>query len=430
MTLLSHTEPACLYEAIDLFIKQCTINNLEGDIIVEDTKRLSFKIDSENYYSEKIAHEICCSIRIISNGNSGYSYIQSIDRDHLKIAINSAISSLSSEKALTTSPYHEYPLSIINKDTHHSIDEDNIQLTLDDLDTTNSDTLCPSRGKSITSVHRIFQATSGAIIDKIEKSYLYFTSACEAKNRRYITSEVEFFSKKENQASDIAKKCINKHIISKNKINSASLKKYDLIFSPSVIGELLNCNNYFFLPSDQTIERVDEINWDNRINLYEVSGFDGSLIKNEIDFEGTPKSDTCILEKGKLKQILHNRQTASDHFTYSTGNAIRPMRGKIGVGSSLFLFDTGDETNSQLYQGEYLYIVSIKGQYGLINGSGNILCEGYLMSNNEAIASFSDFQFYLNFFELFSNIAGVGNQQFTSKQKDLQTPEIRISSNN
>ena len=88
------------------------------------------------------------------------------------------------------------------------------------------------------------------------------------------------------------------------------------------------------------------------VTIIDDGKMEGGILSAPFDGEGVPTSKKLLLEKGVLKQFLHNTYTAAKANTQSTGNGTRgTYRSTPGVGTTNFYLAPGDLSpkNNQRY---------------------------------------------------------------------------------
>jgi len=103
--------------------------------------------------------------------------------------------------------------------------------------------------------------------------------------------------------------------------------KYDIIFEPLAIANLLNLvsrsASSFFVDSgfsflkDKLNKKIGSLN----VNLIDSGRIENGYASTMFDDEGVPTQTTPIIEKGILKNYLHNTSTARKYKTKTTANA-------------------------------------------------------------------------------------------------------------
>lgn len=135
--------------------------------------------------------------------------------------------------------------------------------------------------------------------------------ATSLKNFDYINASKE--------ATEIA-------ILSKNpkKIKSG---RYDILFSPlpfaNIVEQLGNAASIFSVESGLSCleGKIGKPIGSEKLTLTDSGNLDGGLFSSPFDDEGHPTQETKIIEKGILKNYLHNTSTAIKYKEKSTGNA-------------------------------------------------------------------------------------------------------------
>jgi PmbA protein len=138
-----------------------------------------------------------------------------------------------------------------------------------------------------------------------------------------------------------------------------------------------------------------------------------NLFFSYFDSEGVAKYDKKIIDKGVLKTLLYNMNTAKKDGTVSTGNA-QSKGSKMGVGFSNILVKKGSKSLNNLIASisDGVYITDISGLHaGLNSSSGDFSLEaqGFKIENGKIAYPLTLLTVGGNLFKLFNDIIDIGS---------------------
>ncbi|MBN3037640.1 MAG: TldD/PmbA family protein [Candidatus Diapherotrites archaeon] len=133
------------------------------------------------------------------------------------------------------------------------------------------------------------------------------------------------------------------------------------------------------------------------------------------DAEGVPAQKKILVEKGVLKQFLHNRETAKRLGTRSTGNARSQSPTEFPlVRMSNTFFDKGDRSIEELLEGmgRGVFVSGMKGGVTEPNtGYFQFAAEyGHLIENGEKTAPLRDITLVGNIVKTLKNVEALGKE--------------------
>lgn len=198
---------------------------------------------------------------------------------------------------------------------------------------------------------------------------------------------------------------------------------YPAILSGAVMAELIDA----FLPAFFGENRregmsglkaeVGESAASDHIWLREVPDLHGARRRRTIDDEGTPTSDKYLIRNGILQEILHNRKTAQQENTESTGNGFRfSLQSNVATGVTNLLFGSSDEakrkTLKELEQElqEGILVTKVDGVFAgadSVTGEFSLIAGGKRICGGKEEGSFREVTISGNFFDLLKRIKKV-----------------------
>ncbi len=162
-------------------------------------------------------------------------------------------------------------------------------------------------------------------IDESDENSMFYISSRMLKDDK--SAHYTFCSRKieeiDKEGIEEAKKSIGQKI----KFKKAKERRYKVLFSPLAFSNLLSnftdFSSAFFVKSGYSFLK-DKIG--KKVASEEISIYDSGIEKNGIfsrkfDDEGVATKKTLIVEKGILKNYLHNSTTAKEYGKNTTGNA-------------------------------------------------------------------------------------------------------------
>lgn len=126
------------------------------------------------------------------------------------------------------------------------------------------------------------------------------------------------------EATDIA----SRYAVEAKKQESIPAETYDIIFSPMVIGNIFNLigsmASAMYIDMGLSIfsgKKIGEEIGSKRLTLIDNPRNPKSYSATAFDHEGLATQTNIIIEKGKIKSLLHNSKTAKKYGVKSTANA-------------------------------------------------------------------------------------------------------------
>ncbi len=192
--------------------------------------------------------------------------------------------------------------------------------------------------------------------------------------------------------------------------------KYDLIFDPLSAANLLSAvggySSAFFVDSGLSFLRgkIGKKIASKKVTLIDsgiiINGYDSS----PFDDEGVPTKNTTIIEKGILKNLLHNTSTARKNKTKTTANA-----GLVIPQPHNIILERGRTSKEKLFKDfNGLYITNLwytrfqnhlKGDFSTIPRDGI-----FLIQNGDIIKSIKDIRISDNLQRILENIENISNK--------------------
>jgi PmbA protein len=219
--------------------------------------------------------------------------------------------------------------------------------------------------------------------------------------------------------------------------------KYNVIFDPLAIANLLGLvgrsSSAFIVDVGVSFLRGK---FGKRVGSDKVTLEDDGRIKNGygstmFDDEGVPTQKTTIIEKGILKNYLHNTSTAKKYNTKTTGNA-----GLIAPSTTNIILKEGKSSKEKLFDEvkNGLYITNVwytRFQNYLTGDFSTIPRDGiFLIKNGEIVKSIKGIRVSDNLQRILENVISISNKPEwimwwgLETQTPVLTPYVLVSNAN
>ena len=207
---------------------------------------------------------------------------------------------------------------------------------------------------------------------------------------------------------------------------------YDIILSPMVAGNLLSLIG--FMASAMAIDmgfsifmgkKLGEKVASDKLTLIDDPRLEDAYNSASFDDEGVPTYTKPIIEKGILKNILHNTKTAKKHGTKSTGNAgwIMPEPWNLVV-------QAGDLKEDELIGEVKRGLLVTNNWYtrlqNYIDGTFSTILRDaiFLIENGRIVKATSKLRIADKLPRLLSNIVALGKESYQAKWWEIDKPVI------
>ena len=143
---------------------------------------------------------------------------------------------------------------------------------------------------------------------------------------------------------------------------------------------------------------------------------EGYDIVTPFDAEGVAAYRKTVIENGVLKTLLHNRETAKEANTKSTGNASKASyAAPVGISPYAFCIEAGELSKEQLLKRAEngVYITEIKGIHAgadSVTGDFSLESAGFLIENGKKTTPVKSFTIAGNFFELLKSVDALSDK--------------------
>ena len=215
------------------------------------------------------------------------------------------------------------------------------------------------------------------------------------------------------------------------KPQTTSSGRYDVVFGPSIFANLMN--NVMDATSAFNIDAglsflTDEIG--SEVASPQLTIVDDGTIPEgpnarAFDDEGIPTKRTIVIERGKLKNLLHNSTTAKKFNTSTTGNA-----GWIAPSSWNIIIEKGSYKENELFEklDNGLYITNNwytrfqdyrKGDFSTVPRDGI-----FKIKNGKIVSSLKNIRISDNISRIIKNVEAISNFQYWVRWWEVSTPTL------
>ncbi|RYZ47563.1 MAG: TldD/PmbA family protein, partial [Proteobacteria bacterium] len=212
--------------------------------------------------------------------------------------------------------------------------------------------------------------------------------------------------------------------------------RYDVIFSTdeweSILGAHLGAFSAKAVKEGTSYYRkkLETSIANSGLTMRDLPKYKDGFSYSAFDDEGMPHSDLTVIDKGVLKSFYHNSATARFFKQKSTAHGSRGAKGSLGVSPTQLVFDVGSTSKADLYQGDVLKVISLKGLHSgtnAVSGHFSLAIEGILMRDGVEKQMVKDVTLSANFYDLLNAVQGIGSNLEASSGRGFFSPEIRFA---
>lgn len=248
----------------------------------------------------------------------------------------------------------------------------------------------------------------GVDILLVKEQSLIWTS--EGESSRRLSTNLDKHTKKALESQRLASKDVQ-----------ISTGTYPVIFTPKSIGTVLGafelgCNGKLVQKgASPLVGKIDEKLIDERVNMYDDATVNCADASFPFDGEGTIAQRTPLIEKGVLRNYIFDLQTAGMMNKKSTGNGTRGFSSQPSPGCTNIIIEPGDMAFeamlADIKRGIIIDQVLGGGQSNILAGEFSVNIDlGFLVENGEIVGRVKDCMIAGNAFEIFNNLAALGNK--------------------
>ena len=241
----------------------------------------------------------------------------------------------------------------------------------------------PYNGLSESFYERIYANSDGAFRNYSKSQaalYLYARAEEKDKKPRSSGSVKLGYGVEDLDIESCINEASNKTIAHLN-YSSIKTDKYLICLSPEAFLTLINAFSSMF--NARSI--IDGVSLSNKnsigdqlsteaLNIYDDGLNEENITSAPFDGEGTPTKKICLINKGKLENLLHSESTARIFKTSPTGHA--GLGSKVSVSPDWLVVKRSDKCadikqsiNISDYKGEYVYIEELNAIHAGVRAS-------------------------------------------------------------
>lgn len=152
---------------------------------------------------------------------------------------------------------------------------------------------------------------------------------------------------------------------------------------------------------------------------------------HNFDSEGAYAQSITLLEKGVLKNFLHNSMTARTMNVENNGRASRSPKGSLGIASTNWILTHENQVSRETlfsFAPDVIEVVDLQGLHAGVNeisGDFSLQADGYLYQNGQKQTALDSFTIAGNIIDLLCGIQAVGDD-IKMGSSDVQTGSICV----
>ncbi|MCX6128943.1 MAG: TldD/PmbA family protein, partial [Proteobacteria bacterium] len=422
-----------------LGVQQC-------DVILQRGKSLSLNAHAGRIDKYKVTSTQVRGIRVIQDQKVGIAASESLDPSALQLLV---------KQALESSRY-------AGADPWQKIEQKNSADIIEAPEQTNQPDLASMQEKVELTLRleadvlkldpRIRNAPYNGYADGEGEGYYanHLGSFCYQKERSFSCYTSALASADENQSmysgSSVARRfdkldldyCVRHsadtalHLLKAKPIPTG---RYDVIFETdewqSLLGAFLGAFSAKSAMEGVAYyrDKLGQVIADKALTIRDCPQYAAGFSPSTYDDEGLARKDLVLVEGGILNSFFHNSATARYFQVTNTAHAARGARGSLGIGSTQLVIDVGQASRSDLYAGQVLKIISLKGLHSgtnAVSGYFSLAVEGILLRNGHQEQMVKDVTLSGNFYELLQQVLTIGRELEASTSHSFFSPEIRF----
>ncbi len=413
------------------------------DVIVSAGESLNLSALNGKLEKFKVAQSSVFGIRVIKNKKVGLSYSESADEDALAFAVkssleNAAFSDINEFESISVKNKTDVisPASARDQSSIEEKIEFALKLESEIKKRDSRITAVPYNGLSVSESHSFYLNHLGSYTEEHENYLSGYTSAlikeADATSMHYSSMQSRLLTEMD------LKKCIEEtleHATNWLQAKPVATGKYDVIFDPQVLSEILGAFSSCF-SAKEAIEKTNM--WENKIgekvadinfSMIDSPLYQDAFFKPLVDSEGVLRSDLTLIENGILKSFYHNTATANYFKTKTTGHATRGAKSALGVSGSNWLIKPGKHSVDEVQDGTYLEVVDVMGigpGSDSVSGEFSFGASGYLCKNGKRIQPVKGVTVAGNFNNFISNIVCMGRELEHNHSRGMFAPKIKF----
>ncbi len=400
------------------------------EIMLSLGKSFRVRVHDQEIESFDYADDKGIGIRIIKDGKVGYAYTEEFSDEAFEMIVNEAIENskyLDDEGVVLLS---EYPDSEENLDIYTA--------ELDDIDieekircTKELERIAKAFDKRVFSVshcmygdgyHYIKIANTKGLSKEYKANLATMFVAVLVKDGDDKQSYGDYITTRDFRDIDpemLARCTVNKAI---ELLNPKPIPPgtYPVVFDNDSMSSMLSTFSNIF--SSKRVQegqsllagKIGEVIANHHVTIIDDALYPGGQSSRPFDYEGYPSQTTVLVEKGTLKNLLYNTQTAAKEGKQSTGNGSRSYKGNLTVSPSNLYIKQGKVNRDALFakHDKVIEIVSLAGLHSGANdisGDFSLSAEGYLYEKGVKKHAIQQFTISGNFLDMLKNVELIAN---------------------
>lgn len=218
--------------------------------------------------------------------------------------------------------------------------------------------------------------------------------------------------------------------------------RYEVVLEPAAVATLLGFIAYLGFGGRSIIEgrscfagRLDEKLMSDEVSIYD-DALSPLTIALPFDFEGTPKQRVSLVDQGIVRRGVHDRRSAKQAGTESTGHALPPPNPEGPFPLNLFL-EPGDASVDEMIRATERGLLVTRFHYSNVVHPMESVITGmtrdgtWLIENGEVKHPVKNFRFTQSIEEALRDVEQVGRETELASEfffSSSRVPALRISS--
>lgn len=353
----------------------------QAEIYISKSKELTIEVANGQVETLKNAEEHGLGIRVFVDHRLGYAYTSDLSPAALEVALDRAI--LNAEKTFSD-PYNRLPkpvsdhreLALYDPSIENTPVEEKIQLALDMEKAAKEYDPRVKITESCTyqdSQYLVTLANSEGVLTGYRGAYCGCFAFVVAEENG--DAQTGFGLQFELKYADLDPVKVGREAAEKA-VRMLGAEKINTQKAPVVLDPYVATNFLGVLAPALSAEAVQKGKslfagklgtqvCSSLISIIDDGALPGAIMSAPFDGEGVSTGRTALIEKGTLKNFLHNSYTAAKDGVTSTGNAVRSFKSTPEVGTTNFFIEAGSVSRDELLSGieQGFYVTEVMGMH-------------------------------------------------------------------
>lgn len=436
---------AILSDAIDYVLSIVKKKGLQADLIADAYESLSLKANQGDLSEYKVTSGQVIGIRVVIGDQVATSYSESFSNESLNHMVNSALTNARFTKADPNQKIRVEGQKIDYQDPDLLQEEDiptedKVALVLaleQDIVRRPNAVSAPYNGYFEQTQYQLLANTLGTRCYHSERSFACHAAALLIHAGNQSMHSGTSVSRQFSDLNPTHTTCLA-YEIADALLEGVPVRtgQYPVIFEHDCLSELLGAFSSCF-SGEAAKKRVNP--WRTKLgkpianptlSITDVAKIDGGMRIKAFDSEGFVTSDTPLIENGILVGLLHNSATAHYFGVCHTANAGRSPKSGLDVTCRHGLISVGKQSESEVYAGEYLELVSLQGIHSganAISGDFSFGASGFMCRDGKRVLPVRGITVAGNFYTMLNEIDAIGSSLISNYDGVLFAPRIRFS---